>query len=47
MPFSHGTLAMNRPDGEPFSDEDLRLFERFTEVFELAYTRFLDLQAVE
>ena len=46
-PFSHGTLAMRKPDPDPFSDEEIRLLERFAEVFDLAYTRFLDLQAAE
>jgi len=46
-PFIHGTLAMRKFGLEPFSDEQIHLFERFTEVFALAYTRFLDLQAAE
>jgi signal transduction histidine kinase/ligand-binding sensor domain-containing protein/DNA-binding response OmpR family regulator len=46
-PFAHGTLAMNKPGPEPFSDQDVRLLERFTEVFALGYRRYLDLQAAE
>ncbi|MBT6149797.1 MAG: hypothetical protein HOH74_30440, partial [Gemmatimonadetes bacterium] len=45
--FEHGSLAMNRPAPEPFSDGDVRLLERFTEVFALGYRRHLDLQAAE
>ena len=47
MPFSHGTVAMNRLGSEPFSDEDIALLERFTEIFALGYSRHLDLQAAE
>ena len=46
-PFAHGTLAMTRLGAEPFSDDDIALLERFTEVFALGYTRYLDLQAAE
>ena len=46
-PFEHGTLAMNHPGNEPFSDGDIALFERFTEVFALGYRRHLDLVAAE
>ena len=47
VPFASGTLATNRPCSEPFADEDINLLERFTEVFALGYTRFLDLQNAE
>ena len=46
-PFSHGTLAINRRGDRRFSDADIFLLERFTEVFALAYSRFEDLQAAE
>ena len=46
-PFSHGTLAINRRGDRSFSDDDITLLERFTEVFALGYTRYLDLQAAE
>ncbi|MEW6751807.1 MAG: histidine kinase dimerization/phospho-acceptor domain-containing protein [Candidatus Latescibacterota bacterium] len=46
-PFSHGTLAMNKPAPEPFTDVDIRLLERFAQVLSLGYARFLDLQAAE
>ena len=46
-PFSHGTLAMGKRGLEPYTDDEIHLLERFTEVFELAYARFLDLQAAE
>jgi len=45
--FADGALAMSRAGEEPFSEEDLRLQERFTEVFALGYTRHLDLKAAE
>ena len=48
VPFSFGMLAMNRPPAqEPFSEEHIALLERFAEVFELGYQRYLDLQAAE
>ena len=46
-PFSHGTMAMNKPGSEPFPDDHIRLVERFAEVFDLAYRRYLDLEAAE
>ena len=45
--FEHGSLAMNKPLPEPFSGADIRLLERFTEVFALGYRRHLDLAAAE
>ena len=45
--FDHGGLAMNTNGAEPFSDDDIALLERFTEVFALGYRRHLDLQAAE
>jgi len=47
IPFSHGTVAMGRPGPDPFSEEDIYLLERCTEIFSLGYTRFLDFQRVE
>ena len=47
VPFAQGTLATNRPGSEPFSDDDIAILERLTEVFALGYTRYLDLQAAE
>ena len=47
IPFSHGTLALNRSGPEPFSDEDLRLMQRFAEVFSLGYVRYLDIREAE
>ena len=46
-PFAQGTLGMSRPGSEPFRDDDVRLLERFSEVFSLAYSRYLDLSAIE
>jgi signal transduction histidine kinase/CheY-like chemotaxis protein/HAMP domain-containing protein len=46
-PFSCGTLAVRKPDPEPFTNAEIRLIERFTEVFDLGYTRHLDLLAAE
>ncbi|MFC1525894.1 ATP-binding protein [Candidatus Latescibacterota bacterium] len=46
-PFAHGMLAMSHPSSDPFSDDHVSLLERFTEVFALGYTRYLDLQAAE
>ena len=40
-------LSVTRYDAIPFSDEDNNIFKRFTNVFEQAYTRFLDLQKAE
>ena len=45
--FADGAVAMSRLGDEPFSDDDIRLQERFTEVFALGYTRHLDLKAAE
>lgn len=43
--FSHGLLITTTP--EPLPEESVRLMERFAEVFNLTYTRFLDLQKAE
>ncbi|MFH1571549.1 MAG: hypothetical protein ABIL09_26400, partial [Gemmatimonadota bacterium] len=45
--FPHGSLAMNRESRKPFADEHIALLERFTEVFALGHTRYLDLKAAE
>jgi signal transduction histidine kinase len=48
VPFAHGSVAMHKSDAEgQFSDDDVRLLERFAEVVSLAYTRFLDFQRLE
>ena len=48
VPFAHGCLAFLRLESEgPYTDDQLRLFERFTEVFALGYRRYLDLEAAE
>ena len=47
VPFANGALAMSRKGPEPFSDDDIALLERFTEVFALGYRRYLDLEAAE
>jgi len=47
VPFTQGTLAINRRGSEPFSDDQVSLLEHFTEVFALAYSRFEDLKAAE
>jgi serine phosphatase RsbU (regulator of sigma subunit) len=47
VPFAHGTLGLNRSGSEPFTNEDLRLMERFTEVFALGYVRYLDIRGAE
>ena len=45
--FDRGGLSMNKPSPGPFSDDDIALLERFTEVFALGYRRHLDLLAAE
>jgi signal transduction histidine kinase len=47
VPFTYGTVAMNRTGSESFTDCDIGLLERFTEVFALGYRRHLDLAAAE
>ena len=47
VPFTEGTLAINRPGDQPYSDDDISLLRRFTEVFALGYRRHLDLLAAE
>ena len=47
VPFAYGTLAMRKHKGESFSEDEIHLLERFTEVFALGYTRFLDFQKVD
>jgi signal transduction histidine kinase len=43
--FSRGMLSISTP--EPPSQETIQLLERFAGVFDLTYTRFLDLQKAE
>ncbi|MBT6148111.1 MAG: HAMP domain-containing histidine kinase, partial [Gemmatimonadetes bacterium] len=46
--FDNGSLVVARTTTrEPFSDVDIALLERFTEVFALGYRRHLDLTAAE
>ena len=46
--FDHGSLVVTRTTTrEPFTDIDIALLERFTEVFALGYRRHLDLTAAE
>jgi hypothetical protein len=45
--FEHGSVALNRPGEEPFSDEQRQLLERFTDVFAGGYKRHLELKAAE
>jgi serine phosphatase RsbU (regulator of sigma subunit) len=48
VPFSHGTLGVARHESEgSFSDDTIKLLERFTEVFARGYRRYLDLEAAE
>jgi signal transduction histidine kinase/DNA-binding response OmpR family regulator/HAMP domain-containing protein len=47
VPFRNGTLGLNREGDRPFSDDDIALTQRFTEVFALGYRRHLDLLAAE
>ena len=44
--FSHGYVAFNNYSGQ-FIEEDLEVLCRFTNAFEFAYQRFLELQAKE
>lgn len=43
--FSHGMILTTTP--EPLPEESMQLLERFAEVFNLTYRRFLDLQQAE
>ena len=43
--FSHGWITLNT--SEPLSREKINILERFAAVFNLTYTRFLDLQKAE
>ena len=43
--FSHGWITLVTP--EPLSNEKINILERFAAVFNLTYTRFLDLQKAE
>jgi serine phosphatase RsbU (regulator of sigma subunit) len=48
VPFMHGTLSLSRLESEgAFSEVDIRLLERFTEVFALGYRRYLELETAE
>lgn len=47
IPFAHGTLGLNRSGSESFSEADLQLMKRFTEVFSLGYVRYLDIREAE
>jgi signal transduction histidine kinase/CheY-like chemotaxis protein/HAMP domain-containing protein len=47
VPFAQGTLFVTRLGVGRFTDEDIHLAERFTEVFALAFRRHLDLKAAE
>ncbi|MDX1591981.1 MAG: hypothetical protein R3283_08460, partial [Balneolaceae bacterium] len=41
------TVSLVRNDIEPFTDEDLEIFERFSKEFRQTYIRFLDIQKSE
>ena len=51
VPFTYGTLAMNRgwnqPQSRPFSAEEIEILKHFADVVSLGYTRFLDFQRLE
>ncbi len=47
VPMENSGLSINRYSDERFSNEDLKLIRRFGNVFEQAYTRFLDLKNAE
>ncbi|WP_051229791.1 sensor histidine kinase [Psychroserpens burtonensis] len=47
VPMENSGLSINRYSDALFSNEDLKLIRRFGNVFEQAYTRFLDLQKAE
>lgn len=42
--YSLGPVALGMSTYEPLSDEEINLFKRFRNVFELAYRRFLDIE---
>lgn len=42
--YSLGPVALGISTYEPLSDEEIKLFKRFRNVFELAYRRFLDIE---
>jgi signal transduction histidine kinase/DNA-binding response OmpR family regulator len=44
--FEQGSLALNRTD-PPFSDDEVELLQRFTDVFAFGFRRHLDLEAAE
>ena len=46
VPSEFGTLAMSR-DGHPFTDNEIALLQRFADVANLGYTRYLDFQQLE
>ena len=46
-PFSGGTIALNHPRPDHFSERDARILERFAEAFSLGYTRHLDFRRLE
>ena len=45
--FSQGWLMLLSRDQDVLSDEELAVMKRFANVFELAYTRYLELEAAE
>ena len=45
--FSLGPVALGISTYSPLIDEEIKLFKRFRNVFELAYRRFLDIQKAE
>ena len=47
VPFAHGTLAMNSTEVDEFSEDEIAILQGFAEVISLAYTRYLDLSAIE
>jgi len=42
--YSLGPVALGVSTYEPLSEDDINLFKRFLKVFELSYTRYLDIQ---
>ncbi|MBI4531578.1 MAG: PP2C family protein-serine/threonine phosphatase, partial [Candidatus Latescibacteria bacterium] len=47
VPSPRWTLTMNSRASEPFSQEEIRLLERFAKVVSIGYARFIDFQRVE
>jgi hypothetical protein len=43
--YNYGAIQVGGP--EPFSEQNLKILSRFSKVFDLTYTRFLDLQKAE